>query len=275
VTTGAQVQEQVGHGKRPLVLEVEHATKRFGPVTALRDVSLQLHAGEVVGLIGDNGAGKSTLVNIICGALRPDDGRVLVDGEERHFTDPSDARAVGIETVFQNLALIPTLNIWENVYLRREELGPGRIGKVLRAMNKRAMRREVKKGFERFGVSLPPMRTKVTSLSGGQRQQVAVTRAVLWGSHIVLMDEPAAALGVRQTELVLALVERLKAHGVGLLFVSHNMQHVLRVADRIAVLFLGQKVADFEVGADTQASELVALMTGAAAGDLSAAKALP
>jgi ABC-type sugar transport system ATPase subunit len=260
---------------RPIVLEVERATKRFGPVTALRDVSLQLRQGEVLGLIGDNGAGKSTLVNIICGALRADEGRVLVDGVERHFTDPSEARHAGIETVFQNLALIPTLNIWENIYLRREELAPGLLGKTLRVMNKRAMRREVEKGFERFGLTLPPLRTKVSSLSGGQRQQVAVTRGVLWGSHIVLMDEPAAALGVMQTEVVLALVERLKAHGISLLFISHNMQHVLRVADRIAVLFLGQKVADFEVGANTQATELVALMTGAAGGDLAAAKALP
>jgi len=261
--------------ERPVVLDVQHATKRFGPVTALRDVSLQLRQGEVLGLIGDNGAGKSTLVNIICGALRADEGRVLVDGVERHFTDPSEARQAGIETVFQNLALIPTLNIWENIYLRREELVPGMLGKALRVMNKRAMRREVEKGFQRFGLTLPPLRTKVSSLSGGQRQQVAVTRGVLWGSHIVLMDEPAAALGVMQTEVVLALVERLKAHGISLLFISHNMQHVLRVADRIAVLFLGQKVADFEVGADTQATDLVALMTGAAGGDLAAAKALP
>ncbi len=261
--------------EHPVVLEIEHVTKRFGPVMALDDVSIQVRAGEVVGLIGDNGAGKSTLVNILCGAFRPDEGRVIVDGEQRSFTDPSDARAAGIETVFQNLALIPTLNIWENIYLRREDCGPGPVAHALRRMNKRAMRKNVEEGFERFGVTLPPLRTKVAALSGGQRQQVAVTRAVLWGSHIVLMDEPAAALGVRQTELVLNLANKLKEHGVGLLFISHNMQHVLRVADRIAVLFLGRKVADFEVGEATQASELVGLMTGAAAGDASAAKALP
>jgi ABC-type sugar transport system ATPase subunit len=260
---------------KPFVLEVQNVTKRFGPVTALREVNVRLRTGEVLGLIGDNGAGKSTLVNILCGALRADEGRLLVDGVERHFADPSDARAVGIETVFQNLALIPTLNIWENVYLRREEVGPGPVGRAVRLLNKRAMRKEVRAAFDRFGVTLPPLRTKVSALSGGQRQQVAVTRAVLWGSHIVLMDEPAAALGVRQTELVLSLVERLKAHGVGLIFISHNMQHVLRVADRVAVLFLGRKVADFEVGDATQASELVALMTGAAGGDLAAAEALP
>lgn len=260
--------------KRSAVLEVDNVTKRFGPVVALRDVSLQLRAGEVLGLIGDNGAGKSTLVNIISGAMRPDEGRILVDGRERHFGDPSDARAAGIETVFQTLALIPTLNIWENVYLCREEFTGGPLGRMLRSMNKRAMRREVEKGFERFGVTLPPLRTKVSALSGGQRQQVSVTRAVLWGSHIVLLDEPAAALGVRQTQLVLELVERLKAHGVGVILISHNMQHVMQVADRIAVLFLGRKVADFEVGERTEASELVALMTGASGGDVAAASAL-
>ncbi len=261
-------------GERPVLLEVDSVTKRFGPVAALRDVSLELRAGEVLGLIGDNGAGKSTLVNIISGALRPDQGRILVDGEERQFTDPSDARAAGIETVFQNLALIPTLNIWENIYLCREEFRRGPLGSVLRSMNKRAMRQAVQTGFERFGVTLPPLRTKVSALSGGQRQQVAVTRAVLWGSHIVLLDEPAAALGVRQTQLVLELVERLKQHGVGVILISHNMQHVMQVADRIAVLFLGRKVADFEVGEQTEASELVALMTGASGGDVSAAGAL-
>jgi ABC-type sugar transport system ATPase subunit len=261
-------------GQRPVLLEVDNVTKRFGPVVALRDVSLQLRAGEVLGLIGDNGAGKSTLVNIISGALRPDEGRMLVDGQERQFSDPSDARAAGIETVFQNLALIPTLNIWENIYLCREEFTRGPLGTVGRAMNKRAMRREVENGFKRFGVTLPPLRTKVSALSGGQRQQVAVTRAVLWGSHIVLLDEPAAALGVRQTKLVLDLVQRLKHHGVGVILISHNMQHVMQVADRIAVLFLGRKVADFEIGEGTEASELVGLMTGASGGDVAAAGAL-
>jgi ABC-type sugar transport system ATPase subunit len=257
-----------------VVLEVEHITKRFGPVTALRDVSLALRTGEVLGLIGDNGAGKTTLVNVICGLIHPDEGRVLVDGVERHFASPSDARSAGIETVFQNLALIPTLNIWENIYLRRESCGPGPLWRAAQRMNKREMRRRVQDGFKQFGVALPPLRTKVNALSGGQRQQVAVMRAVLWGSHIVILDEPAAALGVRQTELVLSFISSLKAHDVALIFISHNMQHVLRVADRIAVLFLGQKVADFSVHEGIKASDLVALMTGATAGDLKAAETL-
>jgi ABC-type sugar transport system ATPase subunit len=257
----------------PVVLEVRDVTKYFGPVTALREVSVRLRKGEVLGLIGDNGAGKSTLVGVMSGALRPDGGSVVVDGLERTFATPADARRAGIETVFQNLALVPTLNLAENVYLRRELLTPG-IGRYVRLMSKRRMRREVRRAFERFGVTLPPVRTKVSALSGGQRQAVAITRAVLWGSHIVLLDEPAAALGVKQTELVLSLVERLKSHGVAIVFISHNMQQVLRVADRVAVMRLGEKVADFDVHEQTTGTDLVALMTGAAAGDTQATRSL-
>jgi ABC-type sugar transport system ATPase subunit len=251
-----------------VVLAVEGVTKRFGAVRALNDVSLEVRAGEVVGLIGDNGAGKSTLVGVMSGSIRPDDGAIFVDGAERAFASPAEARAAGIETVFQNLALVPTLNIAENVFLRRERYGPGRVARALHRLHKAAMRREVQAGFERFGVVLPPVRTKVSALSGGQRQAVAITRAVLWGSHVVLMDEPAAALGVKQTELVLSLVERLKAHGVGILFISHNMQHVLRVADRVVVMRLGLKVADIDVHEQTTGTDLVAMMTGATAGAL-------
>jgi fructose transport system ATP-binding protein len=250
--------------ERPVVLAVQDVTKRFGAVTALNRVSLEVRAGEVLGLIGDNGAGKSTLVGIISGALRPDEGTLTVDGVERTFANPADARSVGIETVFQNLALVPTLNIAENVFLRRERLGPGALGVAFHRLHKSAMRREVQEGFERFGVTLPPVRTKVSALSGGQRQAVAITRAVLWGSHIVVMDEPAAALGVKQTELVLSLIERLKSHDVAIVLISHNMQHVLRVADRIAVFRLGEKVADIDVHEQTTGTDLVAFMTGAA-----------
>jgi ABC-type sugar transport system ATPase subunit len=250
-----------------VVLAVDGITKRFGAVTALRNVSLEVRTGEVLGLIGDNGAGKSTLVGVISGSLKPDEGVIRVDGVERSFSTPAEARAVGIETVFQTLALVPTLNIAENVFLRRERCGPGQVGRILHRLHKSAMRREAQRGFERFGVTLPPVRTKVRALSGGQRQAVAITRAVLWGSHIVVMDEPAAALGVRQTELVLSLVERLKSHGVATVFISHNMQHVLRVADRVAVMRLGEKVAQLDVrGRATTGTDLVALMTGATAG---------
>lgn len=249
-----------------LVLQVEHVGKRFGPVVALSDVSLELHAGEVLGLVGDNGAGKSTLVKIISGALAPDTGRLLIDGVQRSFRSPADARAVGLETVFQDLALIPTLNIVENLFLRREQFHGGRAGRVFRLMKRRAMRREAHEGFSRLGVTLPPLKSKAGSLSGGQRQAVAIGRAVLWGSHIVVMDEPAAALGVRQTELVLSLIERLKDHGVAVLLISHNMEHVLRVADRVAVMRLGRKVADLALDGTTTGTHLVGLITGAVQG---------
>ena len=250
------------------VLEALGVHKRFGPVRALRGASVRLAAGEVLGLVGDNGAGKSTLVNIIAGNLEPDTGTLRVDGVERAFAGPADARRVGIETVFQNLSLIPTLDITENVYLARERLGPDELRRRIGWMDARAMRQDVAEGFERLGLSLPRLDTKVAALSGGQRQAVAIARAVLWGSHIVVMDEPSAALGVRQTEIVLSFVERLKEHSVAVIFISHNMEHVLRVADRIVVMRLGQTVFDEPRGGIT-ASQLVHVLTGADLADAS------
>jgi ABC-type sugar transport system ATPase subunit len=245
---------------REPVLEVRGVAKRYGAVRALQDVSLAVAPGEVVGLVGDNGAGKSTLVNIIAGALQPDEGEIILDGQAHKFETPAHARAAGIETVFQYLSIIPTLDIAENVFLGREAYRSGLLGRA-RIMDKRRMRREVAAGFERLGLTLPPPSTKVAALSGGQRQAVAIARAVLWGSKIVLLDEPSAALGVRQTQIVLEFVERLKKRNVGVVFISHNMQHVLRVADRIVVLRLGEKVYDGPKGSST-ASDIVAMITG-------------
>ena len=246
------------------MLEVRGLSKRFGAVRALHDVSFALYPGEVIGLIGDNGAGKSTLVNMISGSLQPDSGEILVDGLERRFENAAQARAAGIETVFQSLSLIPTLDMAENVFLNREIFGFGKLGRWLRWMDKAEMRRRTSEGFARLGLTLPSPATKVTALSGGQRQAVAIARAVLWGSHIVVLDEPAAALGVKQTEIVLSFVERLRAHGVACIFISHNMEHVMRVADRIVLLRLGEKIFDAPA-AETTAPELVAMMTGATA----------
>lgn len=243
------------------VLELCSISKSFAAVRALHDVSLSLSAGEVLGLVGDNGAGKSTLVGIISGAVRPDSGQVYVDGRECRFDNPSQARAAGIETVFQHLSLIPTLDMAENVFLNRELFRFGGVGRALRAMDKPRMRREVEEGFLRLGLTLPATRTKVGALSGGQRQAVAIARAVLWGSHIVVLDEPAAALGVKQTEIVLAFIERLKAHGVAVILISHNMQHVMRVADRLVVMRLGRKVYD-ALTSETSGPALVSMMAG-------------
>ena len=243
------------------VLELRSISKSYGAVRALRGVGLTVRAGEVVGLIGDNGAGKSTLVSIVSGFAPPDRGEILVNGAEKKFDSAIDARIAGIETVFQALALAPTLDIMDNVYLGREHLRGNVTGQWLRWLDKRAMRRQVANGFDRLGLKLPPSNTLVSALSGGQRQAVAIARAVLWGSKIVLLDEPTAALGVKQTEIVLNFIERLKEHGVAVIFISHNMQQVLRVADRVVVLRLGRKIYDGN-RANLTGPQLVGLMTG-------------
>jgi ABC-type sugar transport system ATPase subunit len=247
-------------------LELRNVAKSYGAVRALRGVSLAIHPGEVVGLVGDNGAGKSTLISVVSGSAPPDRGQILVEGVEKTFETAHDAREAGIETVFQALALAPTLDIVDNVYLGRELLRRGPAGRWLRWSDRAAMRREVAAGFEKLGLSLPPLRTKVGALSGGQRQAVAIARAVIWGSRIVLLDEPTAALGVRQTEIVLGFIERLKRHGVAVIFISHNMQHVLRVVDRVIVLRLGHKIFD-GARAKLTGTQLVGLMTGAISED--------
>jgi simple sugar transport system ATP-binding protein len=244
------------------VLELQGVTKRFGPVVALRDVSLTLRAGEVLGLVGDNGAGKSTLVNIMSGNLRPDEGQILVDGEPRRFHSPADARAAGLETVFQNLALIPTLNIVDNVYLRRELYLGGTIGKALRLMNKRGMRRETSAGFDRLGVTLPPLKSKVGALSGGQRQAVAICRAAGFGSRIVIMDEPTAALGHRETHRAEELIASLRDRGLAVLLISHDFAQVQRLAQRVWVMRGGRVTACLGAN-DVSTERLVAMVTGA------------
>lgn len=208
---------------RQPVLELRSLSKSFGPVHAVRSVSLIVHPGEVVGLVGDNGAGKSTLTRMIAGTTRPDSGEILVAGEAKDFASAHDARRAGVETVFQTLALVPGLDIAENIFLGRETLRASPIGRLLRTMDVATMRRQVQEGYDRFGLNLPDLKTKVSALSGGQRQVVAIARAVLWGSRIVVLDEPTAALGVRQTELVLSFIERLRSHGVAVIFISHNM----------------------------------------------------
>jgi ABC-type sugar transport system ATPase subunit len=254
------------------ILEARSISKSYGPVRALRNVNFAVAPGEVVGLIGDNGAGKSTLISILCGATQPDRGEILIDGVEKTFASAVDARNAGIETVFQALALAPTLNIVENVYLGRELVKRDPISASLKWLDKSAMRREAGLGFQRLGLMLPVLTTKVAALSGGQRQAVAIARAVLWGSRIVLLDEPTAALGVKQTEIVLAFIERLKQHGVAVIFVSHNMQQVLRVVDRVIVLRLGSKVFD-GARANLTGPQLVGLMTGVLADELAGTQA--
>lgn len=244
------------------VLELRGLSKSFGPVHAVKSVSLSILPGEVIGLVGDNGAGKSTLTRMMAGTIHPDTGEIFVAGERQTFATAQDARRAGVETVFQTLALVPGLDIVENIFLGRELIASGPLGSLARTMDVATMRRRVQEGYERFGLDLPDLRTKVAGLSGGQRQVVAIARAVLWGSRIVVLDEPTAALGVKQTELVLSFIERLRSLKVAVVFISHNMQHVMRVADRVCVLRLGRKVFDGEMSALT-GTDLVGLMTGA------------
>jgi ABC-type sugar transport system ATPase subunit len=244
------------------VLEARDIVKSFGRVQALRGASFTVYPQEVVALVGDNGAGKSTLVSLLAGVSSPDDGEIRLDGRPLRFSSPAEARDAGIETVFQGLALIPSLDIAENVFLNRELYRRRPLARRLRWMDIPRMRVRAMESFRRLSLVLPGPTTKVAGLSGGQRQAIAIGRTVLWGSRIVILDEPAAALGVRQTEIVLQFIEQLKLHGIAVVFISHNMPHILRVADRVAVLRLGEKVWDGP-RAEVSGEDLVALMTGA------------
>jgi simple sugar transport system ATP-binding protein len=212
------------------VLEVDHVAKRFGALTALRDVSLRLDRGEVLGLIGDNGAGKSTLIKIICGYHRPDSGRLLVNGQEVVLRSVDHARSLGIDTVYQGLALINELSVYHNMFLNREL----RIGPLL---NNRAMRRLARAHLEDMGVSIPRVTAEVAKLSGGQRQAVAVARAVYSDAKILLLDEPLAAMGAKEGTLILDLIRDLKARGdISVIIIAHNYAQVLDVCDRVNLL---------------------------------------
>jgi len=246
----------------PPLLEIVDVHKRFGSTKALSGASLYVNRGEVLGLIGDNGAGKSTIVNIVAGVHQPNSGTVLVDGNEQQFHDPADSQRVGIETVFQKLSLIPSLNITENVFLNRELYGPGRLLASLRRMNRSRMNQIVYETYMRLGIDLPPSDTKVIALSGGQQQAVAIVRAVVWERKIAVLDEPTAALGVRQTRIVLEFISRLRDEGLGVILITHNMEHVMEVADRVTVLRLGRSVYTARAR-DTNARLLVEQMTGA------------
>jgi simple sugar transport system ATP-binding protein len=241
------------------VLELRGIDKSYGAVRAVRDVSFELRAGEVLGLVGDNGAGKSTLIKCIAGMHRLDRGEIYVDGASQPSLTPETARGLGIETVHQNLSLVDTLDVMHNFFLNRETVRRGPLATV-GWMNKAAMYRHTREKLDALGLEIDPRR-RVAELSGGQRQMIAVARAITWGSHIVMMDEPAAALGVRQAIQVLNFIRSLSGRGIAVLFISHNMQHVLQVTDRIVVLRRGENVGTLTTSA-TSAREIVTLITG-------------
>lgn len=246
-----------------IVLSVRDLSKRYGAVRALDGVSMHVRRGEVLGLLGDNGAGKSTLVGCLSGVHQPDDGVIEVDGRVVTISDPGVARGLGIETVFQGLALVPMLDVASNLFLNREIRSSRPVLRQLRWLDKAAMRRESRAILDRLRISIPDVAQRIDRLSGGQRQAVAVGRAVGWGRHIVLMDEPAAALGVEQAHHVLELIRVLRDSGVAVILISHNMQHVVEVCDRAVVLRHGRTAGSVAVSA-TSARELVDLITGAA-----------
>ena len=245
------------------VLQAKGLVKTFGRVIGLSGVDLELYPGEVLAVIGDNGAGKSTLMACLSGAQIPDAGTILVDGAPVRLRSTADARRVGIETVYQNLAVAPALDIASNLFLAREQRRPGLLGSVLRMLDTRAMKRQAEGHLADLGIStLQDVDQAVETLSGGQRQAVAVARAAAFGSKVLILDEPTAALGVRESGQVLALIKDLRAKGLGIILVSHNMPHVFEIADRIHIQRLGG-CAGVITPAEYSMNDAVAIMTGA------------
>lgn len=245
-----------------VVLQARGITKAYGHVQALRGVDLNLYGGEVLGLVGDNGAGKSTLIKILSGAVQPDAGEIIVDGKPVQLHSPVEARNHGIETVYQDLAVVPMMDIAENLFLGREERAPGLVGQVTHFLNKRAMRRRAEEQLRSLNIGIKSVRQRVETLSGGQRQGVAVARAVTFGRHIVILDEPTAALGVRESRGVVDLIRRIHEQGLSVILISHNMPQVLEVTDQVMVLRHGQRVGVVRT-ADTDVEQVVRLITGA------------
>jgi simple sugar transport system ATP-binding protein len=223
--------------------EVQNVSKSYGSVVALSDVSLKIHAGEVIGLVGDNGAGKSTLVKVLSGAHQPSEGKVILEGVERSWSSPRAALEAGVETLYQDSGLAPHLSVSSNVFLGRERYVKGILGK-LGFLAKKEMDLVAHENLERVGIAVPHSNRSVSQLSGGQRQAVAIGRAVSWASKVIILDEPTNHLGARQAGEVLSVIKAAKERGLGVIFISHTLPHVLQATDRIVVLRLGKIVAD-------------------------------
>jgi D-xylose transport system ATP-binding protein len=243
------------------VLSLKGVSKSFGAVQALSDVDFEVRPGEVVALVGDNGAGKSTLVKVIAGIHPADDGTVTFEGQEVTITGPSDAVRLGIATVYQDLALCDNLDVVENLYLGREQVAEGPAA-ATGQLDEVAMEKRTGELLENLAVTITDLRAEVGAMSGGQRQQVAIARSLLGEPKLVMLDEPTAALGVRQTAQVLALIKRLKEQGHAVVVISHNLADVFEVADRIFVLRLGKQAGDFEADGTSQ-EQVVGAITGA------------
>ncbi|KAA2264224.1 sugar ABC transporter ATP-binding protein [Solihabitans fulvus] len=245
------------------VLQARGLIKRYGNVIALAGTDLDLMPGEILAVIGDNGAGKSSLIKALSGALVPDDGTITLDGKRVSFGSPIDARDSGIETVYQSLAVAPSLDIASNLFLGRERRRKGILGSVFRILDRDAMRQEARRQLDGLGImTIQNPGQAVETLSGGQRQAVAVARAAAFGSRVIIMDEPTAALGVRESRAVLDLILHVRDQGLPVILISHNMPHVFEVADRIHIQRLGRRKAILD-RANVSMSDAVAIMTGA------------
>ena len=241
------------------VLEVQNLTKRFGGLTAVDNVSMQVYPGEVVGLLGDNGAGKSTLIKMVSGVYSPTDGQILYQGKEITIHNPMDALKMGIETIYQDLALAENLNVYSNIFLGREKLK--KFLGLVHVLDHEYMLEEAKGVLKRLDIEIPSLRNKIAMLSGGQRQAVAISRSIYWDAKLLIMDEPTAALGVAEQKKVLDLVRTLKAQNVPVLIISHQMHDVFSVADRLIVMRRGKKAGERLVK-DTNPDEIVGLIVG-------------
>ena len=248
--------------KASLVLQAKGIVKRYGQVTALDGVDFALRNGEILAVIGDNGAGKSSLIKVLSGAVVPDAGELLLDGQPVLFRSPIDARRAGIETVYQDLAVAPAMSIAENLFLGREMLRPGMLGRLFRLLDKGAMLKEAVRHMQELKIGIRSMTQAVETLSGGQRQGVAVARSAAFARHVVIMDEPTAALGVKEGNMVLELIRRVRDKGLPVVLISHNMPHVFEIADRIHIQRLGRRAAVVNPKVISM-SDTVAVMTGA------------
>lgn len=255
--------DQKGIGLMEPVLQARNLVKRYGRVTALDHCDFELFPGEILAVIGDNGAGKSTLIKAISGAVVPDEGEVWLEGRQVHFTSPLAAREHGIETVYQQLAMSPALSIIDNMFMGRELRKPGIMGRLFRQLDRAEMERFAREKLNDLGLTtIQNIRQVVETLSGGQRQGVAVARAAAFGSKVIILDEPTAALGVKESRKVLELIQDVKSRGIPIVLISHNMPHVFEVADRIHVHRLGKRLCVINPGEHSM-SDAVALMTGA------------
>ncbi len=249
------------HNGSGALLEARGLSKHYGTIRAVEGIDLTIGRGEIVAIVGDNGAGKTTLIKMLSGAIVPDAGEILVEGSVVRIHDPLEARALGIETIYQDLALLPNLDVTTNLYLGREQKVDGPLG-LLGVMARRRMRGEAREHLDQLHIQIPNISgTPVESLSGGQRQSVAIARAIVWASKLVIMDEPTAALGVAQSRAVLDLVRRVRERGTSVVIISHILPHVLELADRVIVLRHGLKVAEIPAEGVTQ-DRLISLIVG-------------